>query len=1145
MKKTISILLIVTMLLSMLVVAIPAGAEVADTNTESVFVPTWTGEHKTEAELESETGKDFTVITNYADFDAITSGTSDAVKYYCVILPEGTETLVMSGKTHLDGTYLENVYIDFNGYTVDVSGINNGLFNNITKSTVKNLKMIGDLYCRSASWTGAGYNYVCEEVGMSPLLTGHLTAGTTESIINLDNVVSEVNMVVSAQHGGGKLYAGLLPQTSAGSVVKNCVFNGTITVETDTANSKVSKAHVGRLGGITAQANNTTFENCLSAGTIVFDDDIFFGTDSNSKGHVGGIVGYASGNTSFNNCENQVDITLNAYSRATVEPTDKTITPTNLGGIAGNALGTVSFKNCVNSGAITVTAGQNRVGGIVGNVESADVKLENCSNSGAMKWTSGGATDGTFSDITMGLGGILGVANASIKVKNCDNTGSVTVENGAAMGSSAFGAGGVVGNIAVASKVENCTNAGIVTYDANRSSDAEAAGGIVGKIQTKTADVTTITSCENKAAAVIICTADKNGGDNKLGGIVGYVKYSAAIIEDCVNNGTVKNNFYSNAGGGGIVGYVQQNTDFYDNALIIKNCENNGLITISRDDNLCRTAIGGILGNSYAPGPIEILNCVNTGEIAGDNANRSWANDTNSWSGAGGIMVCYDSANAQSYLLIDNCSNTGNVTGCMGVGGILGTISRCNGAEATIVDCSNDGVVKCIAGNSKYTAVGGIVGIVNDTAKGPVTLNVNDCVNRGAISATFNYVGGIVGGSQLNAKPNDGSKLSGSNAGDVINLTNCLNAGALTCGTNSAHPRTIGGIVGNSSVATYVLTNCVNIGVITGGDAEERGPIVGREGNVTAENCAYYVNVFSGEACNSYGEALGDEDILVAVEDLNLLVNKKAFRAEIEAITGEDFPGERKYTAVSLAPLYEAVEAAIVINEIPVFTIVDGVVDFSNVAGLQAQVDAAYAVMMAAHNNLKMNVEAYKDIEAAIEAAEELYDSDKAYTSASWKNFIDAINEAKDVLADPTNLITPEDAIANLQAAIDALVLGGDIYTAEDFANLEGQSGVFYLTNDITVSAPINKFYGTLVGNGYTITLDGCGLFENVVGPEYDPETNKYASFDGMIIDGDAGNADSIFGKVEGAVVFSEMEIKVDSLKVAAIADEAAEKAKI
>ena len=76
MKKIIVAVLTVAMLISVCALCVPMGASAADVNTESVTVgatitTTWTGAHKTEAELEAETGKDFTAITNYDQFAAI------------------------------------------------------------------------------------------------------------------------------------------------------------------------------------------------------------------------------------------------------------------------------------------------------------------------------------------------------------------------------------------------------------------------------------------------------------------------------------------------------------------------------------------------------------------------------------------------------------------------------------------------------------------------------------------------------------------------------------------------------------------------------------------------------------------------------------------------------------------------------------------------------------------------------------------------------------------------------------------------------------------------------------------------------------------------------------------------------------------
>ena len=201
---------------------------------------------------------------------------------------------------------------------------------------------------------------------------------------------------------------------------------------------------------------------------------------------------------------------------------------TEKGGIAG-----ISFylgkqaDNCINYSNIT-TYYASYSGGLFGNIYNNNVIVSNCKNYGNIIEYSGSET---------GVGGLIGRAG-SIVVKDCKNYGKVLSSN-----NDYWNAGGIVGSIAN-TKVDSCTNFG----------EIERGGGIVAG-----GDMVYIFNC-------------KNYGNISYGaGIFVSIWYAGtrkAIVQNCINYGSVENGYYS-AG----IGYS------FNCYFEMINCENYGTIT--------------------------------------------------------------------------------------------------------------------------------------------------------------------------------------------------------------------------------------------------------------------------------------------------------------------------------------------------------------------------------------------------------------------------------------------------------------------------------------------------------------------------------------------------------------------------------------
>lgn len=276
-------------------------------------------------------------------------------------------------------------------------------------------------------------------------------------------------------------------------------------------------------------------------------------------------------------------------------------------------------------------------------------------------------------------------------------------------------------------------------------------------------------------------------GDNYMGGLIGWIdntnKAANTIsIESCSNEGTVtgKNLYVA-----GLVGYLSY-------ANLVK-CSNTGSVKSS-------VFVGGLAGHSYMG---TILDCTNSGDITAtytagnfyyykiENEKYKWYVDNRG--GAAGIA-----AFAQN-MTIKRCSNSGKIEGINKIGGIAGA-----SFWSSVYSCKNSGAVK-----ATEQAAGGIVGWAY------IQSLIYDCLNTGDIFNEKYQAAGIVGQAQ--------------NLGTAaVRIKKCVNEGKCTAKANGAagilgyaQPYNNGGTTG----ATLFVEDCINKGEITG--SEYSGGIVG------------------------------------------------------------------------------------------------------------------------------------------------------------------------------------------------------------------------------------------------------------------------------------------------------------------------------
>ncbi|MCL2039334.1 MAG: hypothetical protein FWG85_02765 [Bacteroidetes bacterium] len=223
---------------------------------------------------------------------------------------------------------------------------------------------------------------------------------------------------------------------------------------------------------------------------------------------------------------------------------------------------------------------------------------------------------------------------------------------------------------------------------------------------------------------------------------------AGATIENVIVDGYINvtgrtNNTSGEAGHGvaGIAAFVEYLPR--DKRNLIKNCINNATITVG--DIVAPT--GGILGNGIF---IDIIDCINMGEILRTATNMTWVN-------VGGIAGDLNNSGT-----ITNCLNIANIY-CVGLNNPTGLNRYCIGGIAG--QSTNSIITKCInAGHinfmplSDFTAltnnagIGGIIGHQLSSADGsppvPTNITIIDCINTGVVEGHNTRSGAIFGNIQ-------------------------------------------------------------------------------------------------------------------------------------------------------------------------------------------------------------------------------------------------------------------------------------------------------------------------------------------------------------------------------------------------------------
>ena len=183
--------------------------------------------------------------------------------------------------------------------------------------------------------------------------------------------------------------------------------------------------------------------------------------------------------------------------------------------------------------------------------------------------------EGTISDPTTGIGGIVGKTQGKVTITNCSFTGSVSATNSG----SSNAAGGIVGRVNAGTlKVENCANHATVT------AEKASAAGIIGY---GGSNKVTITNCYNDGAI---------SGQWYPSGICAQNTNNKSTIQECFNSGSISNTNGGTYHAGISANFKRSATDCYRTKPSSENFGNNknGASTLLENSDAVKNKLTGI-----------------------------------------------------------------------------------------------------------------------------------------------------------------------------------------------------------------------------------------------------------------------------------------------------------------------------------------------------------------------------------------------------------------------------------------------------------------------------------------------------------------------------------------------------------------------
>ena len=358
---------------------------------------------------------------------------------------------------------------------------------------------------------------------------------------------------------------------------------------------------------------------------------------------------------------------------------------------------------------------------------------------------------------------------------------------------------GMLANV-LSGTANGCISRGSVTFEVEGGvSEEHRIGGLIGKAEASGA---TITDCTNEAIVINkTASADGNGGELIIGGVLGCFWGTQFSISGCKNTGAVTNNAYWNKAisVGGIIGQAGNGASGSCN-MIVSDCTNSGAIANNGNTDSSNN-VGGIIGwirhGTYDGN-------TNTGAIfnSGEAPNNY----------IGGLFGYLDiNAKFKNNSNSGAVSNSGEATSANVIGGIVGYIGKNNvisdAGDSAKYKLTNSGDIEN-SGSAKNVFMGGLFG-----------RNSSGYFNMTGISTVYSSNSGTLTDTSGPAKSNGGDICIGGIAGYTttgIKTQYARNTGNIAVhgdkGNTSVNAGGIGGWISN---AAFNFNNCRNYGNIT------------------------------------------------------------------------------------------------------------------------------------------------------------------------------------------------------------------------------------------------------------------------------------------------------------------------------------------
>lgn len=556
------------------------------------------------------------------------------------------------------------------GEVVDCVQNSAGLFGVVAKEAIiRNLTVEGSLVMAMADPVDGGFNW-----SYAGGIVGQINGG---QIINCTNKVA----ISCGDEGCGKVRVGGIvgrayPST-ADILIKNCTNEMALNFEYATPKSQ--QAVIGGLIGFHGDGSKgyiADVDNCHNKGNVA-------AFNIGDSSYVGGAIGYCNVDTET------AGVISDSTNIGSVKAgtTYESCSILYIGGFAGRQ-NSHKCLNCTNSGAVSVDTRNNAsnqvaIGGFVGIIHGGANKVAyatNCHNTGAV------TASGMAGVSNLMAAGFVGYPRYCCELLNCTNSGDVVADILAHNASN--WSGGFAGKVGVAADghengiiMKGCKNSGTFTISPSATTTGWSyGGGFAGCCYGGTNLASTgsygihLIECENTGLVRLVA-----GFKTRLGGLSGL--NNSSYFLNCKNSGTVAVERVAATGAdyvGGIAGQIE------DTVAVVEGCVNTGTICsfymTGRESGTTTSNIyillGGIAGNGGGTKSV-IKNCINTGNLlASHDTNNDWDDTKGNWSVGNGVSKNYQYRSA----IIGNPNKALRVENCQ-VGGAVGAVKGGDGAD--------------------------------------------------------------------------------------------------------------------------------------------------------------------------------------------------------------------------------------------------------------------------------------------------------------------------------------------------------------------------------------------------------------------------------------------------------------------------------